>query len=367
MHLGLIFLGAFFMSAWTLHAQAPSLKTENVFLIISDGLRWQEIFNGAEERLINVTNGGVKNIAALRTNFWRETPELRRAALFPFLWRQIAQSGQIFGNPAKGSLAKVTNTRRFSYPGYNEMLTGAPDERIDSNDKKPNVNTNVFEWLQDRPGFRDRVVVFGTWDAFPFIFNCQRSRLPIWPTWGLKLEHKSIRPSPILTSILADTTPVFEEIIQDSFLIRAATDYIEKEKPRLVFVGFGETDEWAHAGRYDLYLEAAHNVDRYLERLWTLVQRIPQYRGKTTFLFSADHGRGNGVTTWKDHGEKIPESDAIWLAAIGPDTRPLGERSQTPPLTQNQIASTIAAFLGQSFHGAFPQTASPITDLVGSQ
>ena len=33
-------------------------QTENVFLIISDGFRWQEVFGGAEEALMSKTNGG---------------------------------------------------------------------------------------------------------------------------------------------------------------------------------------------------------------------------------------------------------------------------------------------------------------------
>src|SRR3954462_776231 len=128
-----------------------SHKTENVFLIISDGFRWQEVFSGAEELLMNSTNGGVKNTNMLRTNFWRDTPEHRREVLLPFFWNTIARDGQHIGNQKKGSIMTVTNGRKFSYPGYNEIITGAPDQRIDSNDKKPNPNTNVFEWFNSRP------------------------------------------------------------------------------------------------------------------------------------------------------------------------------------------------------------------------
>ena len=38
----------------------------------------------------------------------------------------------------------MTNGKKCSYPGYNEIFTGAPDPRIDSNDKKPNPNVTVF-------------------------------------------------------------------------------------------------------------------------------------------------------------------------------------------------------------------------------
>src|ERR1035438_8082115 len=71
------------------HAQqspAP-LKTKHVFLLISDGLRWQEVFTGAEKDLIATAHGG--NWASkeyLQKKFWRDTPEERRKALFPFIW-----------------------------------------------------------------------------------------------------------------------------------------------------------------------------------------------------------------------------------------------------------------------------------------
>src|SRR5438046_1966386 len=166
--------------------QAAGLKTKNVFLIVTDGFRWQEVFTGAEEMLIDKTNGGVRDVPALRKKVWRETPEHRRDALLPFFWTEIAPHGQIYGNQAKGSIARVTNDRRFSYPGYNEIFTGRADPRIDSNKKIPNPNVTVFEWLQGRPGFSKRVAALATWDVFLSIFNCARSGIPIWPTWEAK-------------------------------------------------------------------------------------------------------------------------------------------------------------------------------------
>src|ERR1041385_3897340 len=87
-----------------LATQGEPLKTRNVFLIISDGLRWQEVFSGAEELLISEINGGVKDTNELRINFWRDTPEARRKQLMPFFWTEIARRGQLFGNQNKGSV-----------------------------------------------------------------------------------------------------------------------------------------------------------------------------------------------------------------------------------------------------------------------
>ena len=249
------------------HAAERLLKTQNVFLIISDGFRWQELFNGAEMDLMTEENGGVKDTNALRAQFWRKTAEERRQALLPFFWDQIAWRGQLFGNQNKGSVVTVTNGKKFSYPGYNEILTGAPDPRIDSNDKKPNANVTVFEWLNGRSGLRNRVAVFGSWDVFPYIFNIERSHLPIWPVWESKFGSYEIAPPQFVTDLLRDTTPVWEDLTYDSFLFHAAMDHLKRKQPRLAFVGFGETDEWAHAGRYDLYLTAAHHMDDFVRRL----------------------------------------------------------------------------------------------------
>ena len=118
-------------------------KTKNVFLIVSDGLRWQEIFTGAEKDLLTTDHGG--NWASkekLSREYWRESAEERRKVVFPFLWTVIAKQGQIFGNQLKGSVAHVTNGKAFSYPGYNEMSTGYPNDAITTNEFGPRTKEN---------------------------------------------------------------------------------------------------------------------------------------------------------------------------------------------------------------------------------
>src|SRR5437867_2478723 len=124
--LALAWFGANF-EASSSPALVSSHKTQNVVLITTDGLRWQEVFTGADPELMNKENGGVKDTNAIRKAFWRETPEARREALMPFVWSVVAERGQIFGNQKKASIAKVTNGKNFSYPGYNEILTGFAD------------------------------------------------------------------------------------------------------------------------------------------------------------------------------------------------------------------------------------------------
>ena len=343
---------------------AASRKTQNVFFITTDGLRWQEVFTGAEEGLMNKSNG-VAQVGALRKQFWRETPEERRQALLPFLWSVVASNGQIYGNAAKGSVAKITNDKKFSYPGYSEFLTGAADAKIDSNKKIPNPHTNVFEWLNTRPGYKGRVAAVVNWDVIPWILNTERGRIPCWSSFPMQSNAPVIKVSPQLERLLGDTTPLWHEMILDSFTIRAALDYVKAEKPRAFYLAFAETDEWAHENRYDYYLFSAHHVDRFIRDLWETCQSIPQYRGKTTIIFTTDHGRGDG-RLWTDHGEKTVGAEFIWAAILGPDTPPLGERTNCALITQSQMAATIAAALGEDFPAAHPRAARPIAEAFGS-
>ena len=79
----------------------PRHKTQTVVLIVSDGLRWQEIFTGAEADLLNDKAGGSwLDAQELKKRYWADDPQERRARLFPFLWGRVAKAGQIFGNRA---------------------------------------------------------------------------------------------------------------------------------------------------------------------------------------------------------------------------------------------------------------------------
>ena len=351
-------------AARTPDAPGSARRTRNVVLIVSDGVRWQELFGGAERALLTREPGGVEDTAGLRRDFWRETPAARRAALLPFMWDSIARRGQIFGDSAAGSLARVTNGYKFSYPGYNEMLTGAPDPRIDRNDFGPNPDTTVFERLNALPAFRGKVAAFGTWDAFPAIFNRDRARFPVRAAWEPPFtEH----PTPVESEIdafYAGTTRRWDDLAYDGFMQRAVLDYVRTRRPRVLFVGYGETDEWAHMGRYDRVLRSLHAVDGFVAELWRAMQAMPEYRGSTTFIITTDHGRGGGLTAWRDHGRDVPGAERIWIAVLGPDTPPLGARTAAAPVTQSQIAATIAALLGVDWRRLMPGAAAPIADVL---
>jgi hypothetical protein len=293
----------------------------NVILVGSDGLRWQEVFRGADSTiLVGSPDALGENADATRRKYWRGSLAERREALLPFVWGTLARHGQLLGNRDLDSRVDVTNGLKFSYPGYNEMLTGAPDPRIDRNDYGPNPNVTVFEWLNRRSEFRGRVAAFGTWDTFRDIFNVARS--------GIVIHTNGTRPDDILVQ-------------------RGVLPYLRDKRPRALFVGYAETDDWGHEGRYDRFLDAAHAVDAYLEELWSAVQSHPQYRGKTTLIFAADHGRGRTPSDWMHHGKEIPGAEETFILMIGPAITPGAPRRGENVL--GEVAELTAGAVGLEY------------------
>lgn len=333
-------------------AQAK-LKTKNVVVITTDGVRWEDIFRGPDESLMNREVGGIRDAVKVKAEYLRTGAEECRKNWLPFFWETIAKHGQLYGNQDKGSAVRITNTFRFSYPGYNEIFTGRFDPQINTNDFGPNPNVTVFEWLNQMPEFKGKVAAFGAWFAFPNIFNRERSQIFARGQWEPPTDGKSKMTADEgrLDELYRTTVRQWSDEVPDSFLHAAVKDHIKRHRPRVLFVGYGETDKWAHLGRFDQHLRSGKLVDQFIAELWMMMQSMPQYRGSTTFIITTDHGRGQGLD-WKNHGDKIAGAENIWMAVLGPDTPALGERSAIDAVTQSQVAATVAALLGKDYQGA---------------
>lgn len=342
----------------------------NVMLVMTDGLRWQEVFRGADASLLtppNFYHG--RTVQALRAKYLAPTAEERRIRLMPFLWKSFIPNGQIFGNLDAMSDAYVTNKFNFSYPGYSETLTGHADPRIHSNDNTPNPNLTVLEWINRQPGYQGRVAAFGAWEVIAGIVNARRCGFTVNVSYDPLLLPQSTAEIDRLNRLKADSPHVWEDEAFDAPVFYTALTYLKQQKPRVLFLSLGETDDWAHEGNYGEYLEAANRFDGDLAQLWNTLQSMPEYRGKTTVILLTDHGRGSGPETWKDHGEKIKESKNIFIGLLGADVPATGVARSVPPVTQNQVAATLAQYLGLDWLSHERQAGKPLrsgTDKSGA-
>lgn len=320
-------------------------KDQKVILITLDGLRWQELFTGADEKLV-ANKEYVANPEELQQMFWKETPEERRTTLFPFVWNFVTESGQIHGNRNVGSKVNLTNTMWFSYPGYNEILTGTADDvNIKSNNKIYNPNVTILELLNNTADFKDKVAAFGSWDVFPYIINDKRSGIPV--NAGFRnAEGNLTEKEEFLNQLQTEIPSPWESVRLDAFTHHYAKEYIHKEHPKVVYISYGETDDFAHDGHYGAYLKSAHTTDSFIKDLWEFVQADPFYKDNTTFIITTDHGRGTEpLKTWRSHGSDIKGADEVWLIAFGANVNTLGEIKHNEQLYSNQIAPTILSIL----------------------
>jgi arylsulfatase A-like enzyme len=160
----------------------------------------------------------------------------------------------------------------------------------------------------------------------------------------------------LINAMLADSfKPFHEEECLDVFTHYGALEELKTNKPKVLYISYGETDEWAHAGFYRSYLDAAHQVDAWIKEIWDFVQNDPQYKDKTALVFTTDHGRGDLIKAeWTSHGPQIKDASEIWFATMGPKIEAKGEMKEKNQLYQDQFAQTMAKIMGYTFEANHP-------------
>lgn len=331
-------------------------QTENIIIITTDGFRWQDVFKGMDSAIADNSKYNQGDSNYLFKKYWSDNENERRKKLMPFLWSTVVDKGQLFGNRTAGNKVDNANPYWFSYPGYSEIMTGYADTAINSNSYEANPNVTVLEFLNKQPKLKNKVAAFGAWDAFDRILNEKRSGIPVVSAFDTVAgKNMSSQQKQVNKMLLDSYRPWNEEECLDVFTHYAAFEYLQSKKPRVLYIAYGETDEWAHSGQYRSYLDAGHQVDAWIKKIWDFVQSDPQYRNKTTLLITTDHGRGDiNKDEWTSHNNKIEDSHEIWLAAIGPDSPARGEIKDDIQLYQQQLAQTIAKLMGYTYQARHP-------------
>ncbi|MGH9389090.1 MAG: alkaline phosphatase family protein, partial [Vicinamibacteria bacterium] len=139
-----------------------------------------------------------------------------------------------------------------------------------------------------------------------------------------------------------------------------ARAYLKEHRPRVMWLGLSQSDDWAHARRYDRLLEYLHLADELLRELWETAQSLETHRDRTTLVITMDHGRGVTPRDWAEHDFGIEGCQDIWIAVIGPETPDRGEVSDTAPVHQSDVAATILKLLGLDYRDFDPKAGPPI-------
>ncbi len=358
-------------------ANQNTSAAENVVLITIDGLRWQELFRGLDYKLASNTEYSERSEDLIQ-KFWPEDPNQRAQTLMPFLHNVVFANGAVVGNRDKQSCARVSNPWYFSYPGYSEILTGIVDPKINTNDPIPNPHYSFMELLAKKPAYKGQSAVFSSWNAFPAIVNEKRSGIHV-----NAFSRPSSSPSvQSLNQLQQDIPSLWKTVRFDAFTHRHAMTYIKQHKPKIVYIAYGETDDFAHDGLYDQVVFAAQRTDRFIGEIWDLVNSMDHYRNNTALFITVDHGRGEEpIETWKHHASKqsikaymkslaqYPEgiigSEAVWMAAMGAGISNQGLITTGEEcLTSNRIAATLMAVLGEDYREYNPSMGKPMAEFL---
>ena len=304
-----------------------------VVLVTLDGVRWQEIFQGVDTRL------------ALEHGL---TPEERVSAreLTPNLHRLLAQGGAALGADAGQSEMRASGPNFVSLPGYIELLTGRMRSGCTSNECGQVRSATLLDDLAANGCGNS--AVFSSWSGI----ESATSRLGTsgMSSVGRTAGHDRalLAQVPAVAQVLrageqAHAEPGDGDFRRDELTARAALAYLQAAQPRLLFVSLGETDEYGHADDYRGYLNALRQADAFLGDLVVEVASQIAHGRPTTLLVTTDHGRAD---TFRDHGEKHPESARVWLVAAGSGIAARGLVHSAQPRYLADIAPTIRQLLG---------------------
>ncbi len=335
----------------------------NIILVTLDGVRIQELFAGMDPLIAaNEADSGIYEIDVTRKRYWRATAKERREALMPFFWKTLAPAGMVLGNQVLGSKVTVRNPLWFSYPGYSEILTGEPQADVQSNDLVRYQHETVLDYIHRTLELKPTgVAQIGSWDGFKMAASQSDGTFFMNGAYDLVPAELSTPEMDTLGALRRQVMELWEESGNDALTFRLGLAYLKQHQPRVLWLGLGQSDDWAHARRYDRLLDYLNLADDFLEELWQTVQSLDRYRDRTTLIVTTDHGRGRTPLDWVDHDAGIEGSQDIWLAIIGLDTPALGEVRSSSDVTQSDIAATMLQYLGLDHRKFNPDAGPPIS------
>jgi hypothetical protein len=305
-----------------------------VVLVVLDGVRGQEVFGGADRALAR--ERGMNPLA------WAGP-----RALTPNLQHLLETRAIALGAPGHGPEIAASGPRYISMPGYLEIFTGHPDVACDNNECARPPGRSLIDDVVESSG-ADDVAVVSSWpniaraaaaDVSHVAVSAGRRRLER----GDLLRADEETAAQLERGSRARAFPGEGDYRPDAITARVALRVLATERPRFLFVGLGDADEYGHRNDYRGYLEAVHAADAFLGDLFATLDEMGARGRHTTVLVTADHGR---AYSFKDHGARYPESGRVWLVAAAGDVHGHGLVAASRRHTLSDVAPTVRGLLG---------------------
>jgi hypothetical protein len=304
---------------------STSRPAEVVVLVALDGVRWQEIANGVDP--------------TLGREVGRRPATARR--LMPNLHSLATSEGAGFAADLGPNGFFASGPRYVSLPGYIEMLTGRYDTACTSNDCEGTRWPTLADEFADAPG---GAAVVASWPTLERAVARRTNVLVSAGRHGCTGDMGPRAHRTWLSAKDASPAPGFGDYRPDPLTAAVALDVLRESRPSFLFVGLGDTDEYAHHRDYAGYLRALEHADSVIGAIDDELATLRRRGVDTLLVVTTDHGRSK---SFADHGDD-PESSRVWLVAAGEAVRSRGWQAPTAPRHLADIAPTVHALAGRA-------------------
>lgn len=294
-------------------APSPTAAPDHIVLVTSDGVRWEDVFNAGDE--------------------------------LPNLTRLRSRHGVAIGAPGSGSEIRASGPAYISLPGYRELLLGSEPLDCQSNACGPPRVPGLPEQLGDSaPG---GAAVFASWPgvgsalartshAVVSIGKRDLEGSSVLDNLGLRRAWESGRD--------ASPKPGWGQYRADPYTASLALKYLERRRPRFMFVSLGDTDEYGHQANRAGYMAALKRFDGFVGQLADELRRLEEVGRRTLLVVTTDHGRADDFSK---HGGAHPESARVWLIASGTAIQARGDIPSPKPRRLRDVAPTLLLAAGE--------------------
>jgi hypothetical protein len=313
------------------HVEWEGREVNNVILVVIDGARAQEVFDGTDQ--VIAAQRRFSDLSHFRTG----------ARLMPELHAWLQDEGTALGAPSDPQGVFASGPNYVSMPGYLEILTGHAQPGCQDNDCGAVREKTILDEARERAGARDAVAAFASWPALGRAVAKSPGAMVVSAGVGFPFGWLELQKAPELLALWAsgrprESYPGDTGYRIDAYTARLGLRYVDERRPRLTFIALGDTDEYAHKDDYRGYIKALRSADATLGALRNVLQASGDWGRRTTVLVTSDHGRGHD---FRDHGGAFPESARSFVIALGGLAKHNGIATGLAPHRLADIAPTI--------------------------
>lgn len=280
---------------------APFAPPDHVVVIAIDGVRWQEVFRGVDPRFA-------------RTSLSTHDQSTGIHETVPVLHQIACTRGVLLGNDH--SRVFVSSPATVSLPGYSELFGGRTPTCAHNECPATREPTLLDAWR--RSDEAATLAVVSSWAKIPNVAAMDRSRLMITAGRSATQNLEPLSTDPVFDTALrsgrsAPAAPGIDDYRPDRFTADVGLRLLQLAQPSFLFLGLGDTDEYAHQGDYGAYVEALRFADSVVGRVDRLLTELQSHGKQTLLVVTTDHGR---AASFRNHTNS-KEAARIWMLWSG--------------------------------------------------